>query len=330
MKKTDDQQNAYIDALVHIEASFNDLEWPSLFSNLIEPRKKDLLSARALYDSLTNEEIEKRFAIHRWEAKAVNIYESLMGCSLMPLGKSIDPRLWAKKETINIGLLLNKGENLLMTHRDLSDEYLEEIPGFYNKLLIGEWESFISIDEISRFQGAESKYLKDHNVDTEDNLMNIDFNILMASPKMESFINRLYFIAMEIQAIVWYREFLKEVMCNGITFYNDSHSEKEQKNQSKRKYINIKELQRTNNGYEAIKANFDAFIVKNDRMPSWAELMNYMASSPIHGFIVDAKYKGELVSELLIEGVEKPLDRDAFRNRYNRYFKKTDIKADIK
>jgi len=65
-------------------------------------------------------------------------------------------------------------------------------------------------------------------------------------------------------------------------------------------------------------------------MPSWAELMNYMASSPIHGFIVDAKYKGELVSELLIEGVEKPLDRDAFRNRYNRYFKKTDIKADIK
>ncbi|MFZ2451628.1 MAG: hypothetical protein WAW36_14015 [Methylovulum miyakonense] len=49
-----------------------------------------------------------------------------------------------------------------------------------------------------------------------------------------------------------------------------------------------------------------------------------MAKHPPHGFTVKASFKGSSVSELTLEGVQKPIDREAFRKRYERYFKKTD------
>ena len=200
------------------------------------------------------------------------------------------------------------------------------MPSLYNKIITGEWENFISINESRLFREAESKYRSDNKIDSFNVIENIDLKVLMSGPREEQFLNTLYLATQEIQALVWYREFLTEVMRDGITFYNDDHSDNEQKDKSKRKYIDIKNLQRTNNGYEAIKASFDEFVEKNDRIPKWPELMDYMARNPSHGVIVEASYKGSLVSELLIEGVEKPIDRDAFRNRYNRYFKKMDVK----
>lgn len=47
-----------------------------------------------------------------------------------------------------------------------------------------------------------------------------------------------------------------------------------------------------------------------------------------NGFIITGKQKGQKVEELSIEGIEKPIDRDAFRKRFERYFKKTDNKQD--
>ena len=98
IEKTDDQKKAYINALAHKEVKFANssiLEWPTLFSNLIEPRKKDLPTARAFYEALTNEEIETRLAVHSWESRSWDIYDDLMGFSLMHISRSIDPRLWA-------------------------------------------------------------------------------------------------------------------------------------------------------------------------------------------------------------------------------------------
>jgi len=333
MIKTDLQQENYIDSLARIEvASANSdlLEWHSLFSNIIEPRKKDLPSARELYDSLTNEEVEIRQAVHGWEQGAWNNYESLMGNSLRPLGRSIEPKRWAQKEIVNIGLLLQEGRNLLISPIKLKTECANKMSELYNKLLMGEWDSFIVTGEINSFHKAASDYFKDNDFNIDD-LTKIEFSVFMAQPREEQFINASYFIAQEIQALIWYREFLTEVMHNGITYFLDNEPKKsdEQIGKAPKNHIYTKSLKRTDSGFEAIKASFDDFIDTKGRFPKWGELMLYMAKKPPSGFIVEASYKGNLVSKLSIEGVSNEIDRDAFRHRYSRYFKESDIKVDI-
>lgn len=251
--KDDKQRKVIIDALVQIEVQFSKSktqQWPSLFSNLIEPRKKNLSSTRQLYESLTDEQIELRLAIHSWEGTAWSIYESLMGSSLLPLSYSIEPKRWAKKELLNVELLLEEGKNQLMTSR--GDFCLGEIPKVYNQLLIGKWDNFISLDELKRFSEAESKYARDHDFDLSniESIRKADFNICMARPREEHFLNKTYIAAQEIQALVWYKEFLKEIMRFGITFYADDQDDNQQDNRPKRKYVDVKNLKRSNDGYE--------------------------------------------------------------------------------
>jgi hypothetical protein len=310
-------------------AKNNPQEWPSLFSNLIEPRIKDISAASKFYHSHTDEKIQLRLAIRKWESGAWSLYESLMGCSLQPMSKSIDSRLWAKKEILSIELLLKEGKNQLMTSCD--NFCLEIIPELYNHLITGDWENFILIEEGKRYEEAYSEYLKDNEIDPFDErsiIDCVDFNTFFARPQEEYFlINRAYFAAKEIQALLWYKEFLVEIMHIGITFYEEQDYGNDQK-KSERKFIDIINLQRSNDGYEAIRASADDFFVANDRVPKWSELMDYMAKQPPHGFTVKALFKGQKVSELTIEGEDKPIDREAFRKRCERYFKKTDIKPD--
>jgi hypothetical protein len=325
---TDVQKETVLNALVQQEVYFanNDSkEWPSLFSNIIMTRMKGLDSATKFYTSLTDKQIERRFAIQVWESEAWNIYDGLMGYSLNPLSKSIDPRLWAKKEMQNVELLLNEGKNQLMTSR--TGFCSEAIPELYNQLIIGEWKDFISIDELDRFHEAESKYLKDNGIDLSDSTSrtHIDINIFMAMPQKEHFLSRDYIAAQTIQALIWYKEFLTEVMRDGITFFDDDHG---QQNKSKRKYIDIKSPQRSNDGFEAIKDGFDDFVTAKDRIPKWPELMPYLVMHPPQGFIIEGSYEKSKLIAIIIEGVDNPIDRDAFRNRFNRYFKKTYIKPD--
>jgi hypothetical protein len=229
---------------------------------------------------------------------------------------------------LNVELLLKEGKDQLITSHD--HFCLEEIPDLYNQLIIGKWKSFISIDELIRFQEAESKYLKDNDIDLYDkaSIARADFNILYARPRKEQFVNKAYIAAQQIQALIWYKEFLTEIMRDGITFYDDRHEDNRQKNKSKRKYIDIKSLQRSNDGYEAIKASFDDFVTTIDGIPKWSELMTYMVKHPPQGFIVEGSYERSKLIAITIEGVDNPIDRDAFRNRFNRYFKKMDIKPD--
>ncbi|WP_415878971.1 hypothetical protein [Methylomonas sp. TEB] len=246
-KMTDDQRKSFKNALAHKEVYFarNDpKEWPSLFFNIIKPKIKTLNSAIEFYESLTDKEIETRLAVHHWEAQAWDVYEALMGCGLLPMGRSIDPKRWAEKEIDNVNLLLTEGRNQLMTSREF---YEDAIPLIYNQLVIGEWNDFIStsIDELNSFYEEESKYYKKHGYDEYDPI-DIDFKILCMAPKEEDFLNEAYLAAMEIQALIWYREFLTEIKIFGVTFY-DGESERYENidsNQPRRKYININQLNR--------------------------------------------------------------------------------------
>jgi hypothetical protein len=251
-KMTDDQKKSLLNTLALQEVCFaksDPKEWPSLFSNLIEPRIKILSLATEFYESLSDEQIKTRRAIHHWEANAWNLYEVLMGCSLIPMGRSIDPKRWAEREIVNVDLLLTEGRNQLMTSHDFHEDI---IPHIYNQLVIGEWDNFISpsIDELNAFNEAESKYFKEHGYDLSDPT-DIDFKILFMAPKEEDFLNKNYLAAKEIQALLWYREFLTEIESVGITFFErkSEDQEIEEDSQPRRKYININQLQRISNSH---------------------------------------------------------------------------------
>ena len=66
-----------------------------------------------------------------------------------------------------------------------------------------------------------------------------------------------------------------------------------------------------------IVSNYALYFEKNNRNPTWSELMTFMAELPN----VDATYHRKRVHDLVIEGC-KPLDREAFSKRFRRYFKK--------
>ena len=56
--------------------------------------------------------------------------------------------------------------------------------------------------------------------------------------------------------------------------------------------------------------------------------MSYMVEYPPQGILIKGGYVKNKLIAIIIEGIDKPIDRDAFRNRFNRYFKKTDVKPD--
>lgn len=79
-------------------------------------------------------------------------------------------------------------------------------------------------------------------------------------------------------------------------------------------------LTRSNDGYRAITASFNDFFAEHNRNPSWSELMSYMVEQPCEDFLVKGKKAGGKVIELIIGDVNKPIDRAAFKKRFDRYF----------
>jgi hypothetical protein len=78
---------------------------------------------------------------------------------------------------------------------------------------------------------------------------------------------------------------------------------------------------RSNDGYEAMTTSIGDFVSGHKRNPQWGELMSYMVENPPKGFVISGKHRSNKVVEISIEGVEKPIDRDAFRKRFERYSK---------
>ncbi|MDD2660188.1 MAG: hypothetical protein PHY54_11020 [Methylococcales bacterium] len=330
----EEQRKLLLEAYVRMEvylANSKAIEWPSLFSNLIKPRIKDLSAATEFYASLNDKQIEKRFAIHQWEAGAWNTYEVLMGCSLNSISHSIDPRIWARKELNNVDLLLNEGINQLMTTRDEFSE--SEIPELYCKLITGDWDDFIlpSLEDRKKLQEAKSKYFKENGYENEFEFYQTqsnhksDIETLFMAPHEKQFLNKNYLIARDIQALLWYKEFLVEVVREGIAFYDDS-DDNEGSFSQKRNPVKVKNLQRSNDGFEAIRVSFDRFNSEYNRIPKWSELMSYMVENQPRGIIIEGVYERSKLIAIVIEGIDKPIDRAAFKKRFDRYFQKTDIK----
>ena len=319
---SEEQRKTLIEAYAEIEsrlAKSNAIEWPSLFSNLIKPRIKDLSVATEFYASLKDEQIEIRLAIHQWEDGAWKVYEALMGCCL-------DPRMWARKELNNVDLLLNEGVNQLMTPRN--EFNASEIPDLYCKLITGGWDDFIrpSLEDTRRYEEAKSKYFKENGYQDElefyTSESKIDFKIIFMAPREKQFLNRNYLISRDIQGLLWYKEFLAEVVREGIAFYDNDKNDNEGYISQKRNPVRVKNLQRTNDGFEAIRISFDRFNSEHNRIPKWSELMSYMVENQPYGIIVEGVYERGKLKAIVIEGVDKPIDRAAFKKRFDRYFTK--------
>lgn len=327
----EERRKATLEAYVQTEvnsANSDSIEWPSLFSNLIRPRIKNLSVATEFYASLNDKQIEIRYAIHEWEYGAWKIYEALMGCSLNPMSHSIDPRIWAKKELNNVDLLLNEGVNQLMTTRN--EFSASKIPEFYCKLITGDWDDFIlpSLEDTKKYQEARSQYFKEKGYESEIEFYQTksnpksDIEILFMAPHEKQFLNKNYLISRDIQALLWYKEFLAEVIREGITFYDNDTDDNEDYTSQKRNPVKAKSLQRSNDGFEAIRVSFDRFNSEYNRIPKWAELMSYMVENQPRGIIVEGVYERRKLSAIVIEGVDKPIDRAAFKKRFDRYFTK--------
>jgi hypothetical protein len=130
---------------------------------------------------------------------------------------------------------------------------------------------------------------------------------------------------MQIQALIWYKSALEKIMMTGKNYLAGLAQEhKETVNKGKGMSMNV--LRRSNDGYEAITSSYEHFTLTLKRNPQWGELMFFMLKNPPEGINITGKQKGQKVAEISIEGIEKPIDRDAFRKRFERYFIKTDNK----
>lgn len=309
----------------------------SLFANDIRERFSDIDEAINYYGDLTDEQIERRYCIHYWEECALQAYNSIRAEAIEVLRKSIDCKELAKREIKNVSLLFSDAKfNLL-----ISNEYMlnDEYPGFYENLLIGDYPDFLSADEVEAFQVAQ-----DNNYPSElfnfvlenkekDNNRPIDkqylehFGKLLyehqnCSPRYVDYFNTNWVAAMQIQSLVWYKEYLMKVIDNGTPFIpltNECMEIRKKKNQPQ---ISMRKLRRSNDGYQVMTQGYTAFQSEKGRSPDWSELMDFLAQNPPAGFFIESKVIKNKVDYLIIEGSEKPIDRVAFKKRFDRYFPK--------
>lgn len=123
------------------------LEWPSLFSNNMVPLQKNIDSAIAYINSLSNAEIYQRQSILHWEDMAINRCNGLIYESSALLRSSIDVKRLAKLEIENINLLLEEGVDRLITRSEYS-RFNRELPVLYRDLVNGRWSNFIFFEEL--------------------------------------------------------------------------------------------------------------------------------------------------------------------------------------
>lgn len=337
-------------------------QFKSLFGDEINERISDLDVAISFYESLSDEKIERRYCMLYWEERALGAYDSLERDFLECFHRSIDKRELARRELKNVDLLLNEGKFEILSNNDDAYFLINEIPSMYEKLLSGRWEDFIVVEEVEAFEAKNDEHSqwqfaflhkafsspefkaiklsqpKDKDRDSVEykgwqtkSLQAHEQIILEAgknAPRYVDYFNKDWLASMQVQALIWYKELLKRIKKDGtISFFTTQPENSIPKVQ--RKHISMKQLKRANDGYEAITLSFNHFNEVKSRIPNWSELMAYMVEHPPMGFTVTASYRGGSVSELSIEGVEKPIDREAFRKRYERYFPKPDIKSDI-
>jgi hypothetical protein len=165
------------------------LDHPSVFSEIKLPNDKDQLEA-----------------IEAWELAADAKYIDILGYGQLILYASIAPEDCAKIEVERINSLLKTGSCELLT--GYNDFDLAQIPLCYKAMLIGRWTDFTSVE-------ATKAYLK-ACLDAEQNDEKDD-------AKIEDYFSRKWVVATQVQALVWYKEFMLDVVKNGISFREDKN-----------------------------------------------------------------------------------------------------------
>ncbi len=309
----------------------------SLFANDMRERFSDVDEAINFYSNLTDDQIEARYCIHYWEECALQAYNCIRLEAIDILTKSIDCRELAKREIKNISLLFSDAKfNLL-----ISNEYMliDEYPGLYEKLLIGDYPDFLSADEVEAFQIAQDdnhpselfKFVlenkENHNNRPADKQYLEQFEQLLIEhqnrgPRYVDYFNTNWVAAMQIQSLVWYKEYLIKVVDKGTPFIPYQKDWMEIRRNKDQPQISMRKLRRSNDGYQVMTQGYKAFQSQTGRQPDWSELMDFLAENPPAGFIIESKVIKNKVDCLIIEGSERPIDRVAFKKRFERYFPK--------
>lgn len=309
----------------------------SLFANDIRERFFNVDEAIDYYRELTDEQVERRYCIHYWEECSLQAYNSIRHEAIDTLTKSIDCRELANREINNIGLLFSSANFNLI----ISNEYLliNEYPNLYEKLLIGDYPDFLNSDEVEAFQAAQDdnypselfKFALENperqNNKSYDKQYLEQFRQLLnehqsRSPRYVDYFNTNWVAAMQIQALVWYKEYLIRVVDKGTPFISNPKDWMEVRRNKNQPQISMRKLRRSNDGYQVMIQGYNAFQSQTGRQPDWSELMDFLAKNPPAGFIIESKIIKNKVDYLIIEGSERPIDRVAFKKRFERYFPK--------
>ena len=124
------------------------------------------------------------------------------------------------------------------------DDY-SEIPSVYTQLVNGQFEDFISVDEFKRYKDVKLKCIKE----------NAPENI----PGLVKFINSNYFVSQDIHSLIWYKDFLNEVIRDGVVFNDDMEGDV-QNNDSNEKHSDIRSSEAGDVVIHSIDIARDSFV----------------------------------------------------------------------
>ena len=319
----------------------------SLFND-IPPKQKDLPSAINLYEQLTLEQLERRYCIHFWENCAFLAFYSLAYGSQANFNRSIDKREFLRTKIQNIDLLLNKGINNLLQDKEYL--YVSSIPEMYQQLRDGKPPEFFSAKELENYEKESQEindYLLEYMANNEKDqdcsllpseiLINIPECFANAAPWLSSesnsgekyvnYFNPDWITAMQIQSLIWYKEFLGEILSSNELYYNLPWNVYEREPIRSKKTVGLRNRERSNTDIEAMHVSFNDFVAEYERAPNVDELMEFMEKNPPHGFDVKFERRGlkRKIENILIDGKQKTVD--AFKIQFKRNFVKDKIET---
>ncbi len=305
----------------------------SLFKRKKRKKFTEIELAIKHYEGLSDNQI----CICFWENAAWARFNGFMFESVRRLRKTISQTEFVKLESRNIDLLLKDGSNEMMV-TDASnfelyvtpgnyaglafgdDELLvDEIPGEYKKLLSGEESEFLSVRELSEYKmlleekwasfGVQGDEIEEGYVAT--------MKYIVTTPCFKDYFNKSWNLAMQIQALLWYKKFLDDVKDLGLektqwVKVNEIH-------QPQIVVSIIRQLERKNVGFLLMEKAYICYMDEHKCEPVWGELMDYIGCQEWNDWEVSVSRAGVHVSEIKVNGLV--LTRDKFRKRFRRNFK---------
>lgn len=214
-------------------------------------------------------------AIKFWEDVSTEKYSDVLGYFLVDVRKAISAKDYATKEHQRVEAFLNQGTCQLLTGYDEFD--IEQIKPCYDNLSIGRKLDFISVEDHQYYLKAESDWQINYEQMLSENAED-DRQYNLPGVNLEQYFSRKWIAATEVQALVWYREFLLDIMPNGLVI--------EQKIIDSDMVSNKPAIKRTRK--VGIVVAIEAAIRSFGRKPSLQELWKYFHDeNDATGIIVD-------------------------------------------